>query len=474
MRYPYTHRRLAPLALGLAACALYLPAAQAQLGGGDLTSFSLGQPSPQAASGPQRLDKIVAVVNNDVILQSELDAAIAQVQQQAGAQINRVPPNVLRSQVLDQLIIRKLQIERAKDDKIQVGDAELQQGVGRIAQRNNMTMQQLSQAVASSGMSMAALQDQVRDEILVSKVRQQEVMHKVSISEDDVDRYLQNQSLRFARNHQYRLREIQIALPEGADSTTEGVARDQLNSLRQQISAGDMSFAEAANSNSQASDADDGGDMGWVDGDNLPDSFDSVLPAMNSGDISPVFRGENGLYLIKLESERGGDTKPESQKVMVQEVDVKHIILRSNEIRSNTQTRELAQQIRQRLVAGDDFSALAEKYSDDNATANQGGDIGWVPTDRLPPDTRRQIASLKKNGISRIFQTQDGYEIIKLVDRRQRDQTDQTERQEARQALGKQRAGEEGDLWLRKLRDEAYVDVRLPGYQPSGTAIGGS
>lgn len=460
MRYPNTIR----LVFGLAALTLYLPAAQAQLGGGGLDSFSLGQPSQQ--SRPQQLDKIVAVVNDDVVLESELQAAVAQLRQHAGNQISGMPSNMLQSQVLNQLIMRKLQIEQAKKDKIQVKPAELKAGIARIAQRNGMSMQQFSQAVTSSGMDMSALKERIRDEILVSKVRQREVMQKVSISDDDVDRYLQNKNLQFSRNHEYHLREIRVDLSEGTDTTTEGVARDRLSALRKQIVSGQLGFEQAALDNSQADDADDGGDMGWVEGAGLPDAFDAVLANLNSGDLSRVFRGEKGLYLIKLEGERGGNSDSNNQKVMVKEVDVKHIILKPNQIRSDAQTQTLAQQVRQRLVAGDDFSALAKKYSDDKATANQGGDIGWVPTNRLPPDTRRQINSLSKGEISRIFQTQDGYEIIKLVDKRQRDQTKQAERTDARQALGKQRASEEGDLWLRKLRDEAYVDIRLPNYQP--------
>ncbi|MDA3922421.1 MAG: peptidylprolyl isomerase [Salinisphaera sp.] len=464
MRYTTT----SGLALGLAAFILHLPAAHAQLGGGGLTSFSLGQPA-QSQSGPRKLDQIVAVVNDDVILESELDTAVAQIRQRAGSQINRVPPNVLRSQVLDQLIMRQLQIERAKQDKIKVSPSQLQSGLARIAQRNNMNMQQFTQAVSASGMSMKSLRNQIRDEILVSKVRQKEVMDKVSISDADVDQYLKNQRLRFTQDHEYHIREIQIALPDGADSTTVGVARDQLKTLRQKIVSGDLTFAEAANNNSQAEDADNGGDMGWLKGAAVPDSFDSALSGMQTGDVSKVFRGDGGLYLIKLEGERGGNAAPEQKKVMVHEVDVSHILLKPNEIRSDARTRKLAQQIHQRLLAGDDFASLARKYSDDKATANQGGDIGWVPVDQLPPDTRRQVSGLDKGGISRIFQTQDGYEIIKLVGRRDQDQTDQSKRNEARQTLGKQRASEEGNLWLRKLRDEAYVDIRMPDYQPTGS-----
>lgn len=471
MKYPFVIRPVA----GLLVFALVLPAAGAQQlsSGGGLGSFSLGS-SPAQNQSPQTLDKIVAVINNDVILKSELDSAVAEIKQQNGAQLGQMPPNVLRSQVLDQLIMRQLQIQQADQDGIKVSNAELQQGLARIAQRNNMNLQQFTQAVSQSGMSMADLRQHVRDEIKVSKVRQKDVMGKVSVSDEDVTRYLQNQSLRFSRDHQYHLRQIKLSLPAGADSTATGVVRDRLQSLRRQIASGQTSFADAARSASDGPDAANGGDMGWVSGAKLPDSFDSALASLKAGQISSVFRGPGGLYLLKLEDERGDQQQADDdqKKVMVTEADIRHIILKPNEIRSNAQTRKLAQQIRERLTAGDSFAALARKYSDDKSTARQGGDVGWIPLNRLSPDTRRHIEELNKGQVSRIFQSNDGYEIIKLIDKRQRDETEEARRDKARQALGRQRASEQGNLWLRKLRDEAYVDIRMPDYQPTPGAPG--
>ncbi|AWN16300.1 peptidylprolyl isomerase [Salinisphaera sp. LB1] len=467
MKYPSLLRPV----IGCLIFVLALPLASAQqLGaGGGLDSFSLGGMSSQNQK-PQSLDKIVAVVNNDVILKSELDAAVAQVKQQNAAQIGQMPRNVLRSQVLDQLIMRQLQIQKANQDGIKVSKAELQQGLSRIAQRNNMNLQQFTQAVQQSGMSMSDVRQHVREEIKISKVRQKEVMGKVSVSDQDVDRYLQNQSLRFSRNHQYHLRQIKLDVTTGSDSTSAGVVRDRLTTLRKQITSGKTSFADAARSVSQGPNAANGGDMGWVSGAKLPDSFDSALAGLKPGQVSPVFRGPDGLYLLKLENERGGKNNSSDnhqKKVMVTEAHIRHIILKPNEIRSDARTRKLAQQIRQRLLAGADFAALARKYSDDSSTARQGGDVGWIPLNRLSPDTRRHIENLHKGEISHIFQTHDGYEIIKLIARRQRDETQEAKRNKAREALGRKRAREKGKLWLRKLRDEAYVDIRMPNYQPT-------
>ncbi|WP_423821614.1 peptidylprolyl isomerase [Salinisphaera sp. SPP-AMP-43] len=472
MRYPVILRLVVSLFL-LAALVSTATAQQlgSQVGGQSsnqgLGDFSLGT-APSQSRPTQSLDKIVAVVNDSVVLKSELDAAVAQVKQRNNSPIGQAPPNVLRSQVLDQLIMRQLQIQQADRDGIKVSQQELQQGLGRIAQRNGMNLQQFSQAVAQSGMNMSDLREHVREEIKISKVRQSEVMGKVSISDQDVDRYLQNQSLRFSRDHEYHLRQIELALPTDAETTTVGVARDRLETLRQQIASGQTRFADVARSVSDGPHAADGGDMGWVSGDELPDSFESALAELKSGQTSDVFRGPNGMYLIKLEDERGSSPQQEDQdKVMVTEAHIRHIILKPTEIRSDAQTRDLAQQIRQRLVAGDDFANLAREYSDDKGTANQGGDVGWIPLNRVSPETQRNIKSLSQGEISRIFQTDDGYEIIKLLGERQRDETQEAKRNKVRDTLGRKRASEQGDLWLRKLRDEAYVDIRLPNYQPT-------
>lgn len=456
------------LALGLVSCLLALPSAMAQtLGSGGLDSFSLGG-SSSPSQKPQTLDKIVAVVNNSVILKSELDSAVAQVRQRHAAQIGQIPPNVLRSQVLDQLIMRKLELQRAKNDGIKVSKQELQQGLAQIAKHNHMNMQQFTQAVAASGMTMADVRKHVRDEIKIQKVRQKEVMDKINVSDQDVNRYLQNQSLRFSRDHQYHLREIKVRLPSGSGATTTGVVRDRLQRIRREIATGKRSFAAAARAVSQGPHAKDGGDMGWVAGAKLPDSFDAALAGLSAGQLSAVFRGPDGLYLLKLLGERGGSTKQSQHKqVMVHEAHIRHIVLKPNAIRSDTRTQALAQQIRQKLAAGASFAKLAKKYSDDKSTSNQGGDVGWIPVGRLPSDVRQHIANLKPGQVSPIFQTNEGYEIVKLVGRRKRNETEQARRNKVRQTLGQQRAQEQGQLWLRKLRDEAYVDIRMPNYQPT-------
>ncbi|GAB3674816.1 peptidylprolyl isomerase [Salinisphaera aquimarina] len=460
---------LAASTLPLVLMATAVSAQSTSAGAPSLSDFSLySNTQSLAPQGPKTLDKIVAVVGEDVVLESELDTAVNRIRARAGRRVDQMPPNVLRSQILDQLIITKLQVQRAEERNIQVTDQEIDGGIGRIAQQNNMSMQQLAQAVgADAGMSMEQLRDQVRQELLVSKLRREEVMSKVVVTNDDVDRYLENQSLRSSDERQYHIRQILISLPDDADTASVEAARDRIEALRRQIVDGGASFADVAEAESQGQNAPDGGDLGWLDGSYMPEMFTQVVPAMQPGDVSAVFRGGSGFHLIQLEDVRGGDGLASGQKVMVEEVEASHILLKPNEIRDTQRTRDLARQIRERLDAGDDFAALAREYSDDNATANQGGELGWVQPARFDPATQRQISSLSKGEISPIFQTNEGYELLKVEGRREKDQTREAIRNQARRALGEQKSSEEGELWLRKLRDEAYVDIRLPNYQPT-------
>lgn len=473
MRYRATpHRRLLAVCLAVAATT-----AGAQ-GSQSLDDFSLspGLSSSSAgdtAGGAQTLDEIVAVVGDDVVLESELDDAVAQIRARAGQRVDQAPPNVLRSQVLDRVILQRLQMQRAEQRGIQVSDEEIDQGIARIAQQNNMDMAQFTRAVAGDGMSMQQLREQVRNELMISKLRRQEVMSQVVVTDTDVDRHLANQSLREAENRSYRVRRLLITVPPDANDETLAAARERIDRLRTRIVDEGADFASVAASQSQGDSAADGGDMGWVAGSALSETLVDVLPRLQTGAVSDVFRGPDGFQIVRLEARRGGGTAPAEQRVMVDEVKARHILLRPNEIRDDERTRELARQLRERIEAGDDFAALARDYSDDNATASQGGDMGWVQPQRLPGASRQQLADVATGEVSRIFQTRSGYEIVKVEDRRQRDQTREAARAEVRRALGEQKSEEEGQLWLRKLRDEAYVDIRMPGYQSTPAAGAG-
>lgn len=330
-----------------------------------IKGLPLNAPLATASQPDQSLDKIVAVVNNDVILKSELDSAVTLLLKQRGKDFKDEPKDVLRSQVLNELITRKLQLQAADRAGIKVSKAELRDALTRIAQQNHMSLQQFAQAVSRSGMNMSLLQQRVSDHIKIAKVRQKEVTQTVAVSNADVSHFLRNQS--------------NFSDPKSSHGPTNG---------------------------------------------------------------------------------------KQQQKVMVREAHLRHIILKPNAIRGNTKTRALAREIRGKLLAGASFTALAQRYSDDKATSEQGGDVGWIPLERLSPETRKLIENLEPNQYSQIIPTRSGYEIIELLGWRDRNDTKESQRAKARQALGQKRAMEKGDIWLRQLRDEAYIDIRMPGYKP--------
>ena len=309
----------------LAACLAVAATTAGAQGGPSLDDFSLspGLSSPSTGGGTggaQTLDEIVAVVGDGVVLESELDNAVAQIRARAGQRVNQAPPNVLRSQVLDRIILQRLQMQRAEQRGIQVSDEEIDQGIARIARQNNMDMAQFTRAVAGDGMSMQQLREQVRNELMISKLRRQEAMSQVVVTDADVDRYLENQSLREAENRSYRLRRLLISVAPDADDAALSAARERIDRLRTRIVDEGADFASVAASQSQGEYAADGGDMGWIAGDALPEALTDVVPGLQRGEISDVFRGPDGFQIVRLEARRGGASAPAEQRVMVDEV----------------------------------------------------------------------------------------------------------------------------------------------------------
>ncbi len=431
-------------------------------------SLALVAPPGASVARAEALDKIVAVAGDEVILESELVEAVANVRQRAGQRAARVPIDVLRSQVLDQVILVRLQTARAEQRGITISESEIDRGVARIARQNRMSVDQFMQAVRGSGMSSSALREQVRQDMLLAELRRAEVMNQVVVTQDDVTRYLESQSLRIDNDREFHIRHILIEVPEGADEQAVRRAREAIEGVRAEAVAGEQSFADLAIARSDGQNALSGGDLGWIGGAYMPNLFTDIVPGMQPGDISPVFRGAGGFHLIKMVDTRGQTSLSGGEKVMVDEAKARHIRLVPNTIRNDARTRELATEIRNRLAAGADLAALAREYSDDSATASQGGDLGWVRPGRFPPPVARQLERLEPGQISPILQTRDGYVIVKVEGRRTRDQTREAIRARARQVLGERKAAEQGDRWLRQLRDEAYVDIRMEGYRPSG------
>lgn len=408
----------------------------------------------QAHAAAQVIDRIIAVVNDDVILESELDQALHVTESQLRDR-GITPPSedVLRSQVLEHLILLKLQTQQAQQAGIKVDDRELNEVLNGIAAQNKLSLAQFIAQVKQEGIDYAALREQVRDEILVNRVRQKEVDPRVVVTDQDIDQFLAAHGGN--DRTEYRLSHILVAVPDGATPEVRDKARAKAEKLLEQLRAG-ADFAQVAIANSDGQQALQGGDLGWRDGSSLPTVFANVVPKLAVGQISDLIEAANGYNIIKLVDKREG-----GERQTVTETQVRHILLTPNTLRDEDATRAQAFELYDRLQKGADFAALAKKYSDDPGSKNAGGDLGWQPPGVFVPEFQKQIDALKPGETSQPFHTQYGWHIAQVEGRRTRDVTEQARRARARQAILQRKEAEEYDAWLRRLREEAYVEYRL-------------
>lgn len=412
---------------------------------------------------PILLDRIVAVVNDGVILQSEMERAMGiSASQLRERGITAPPEGVLRTQVLDRLINTRVQTQKAQEGGIKIDDRELNEVLGNIAQQNNMSLAQFAEAVRKDGLDFLAVREQIRDEVLIARVRQQEVDARVVVTDQDIDLFLANaQNLDDA---EYRLSAILVAVPEGATPEQRQTARAKAEALKQRLDQGE-DFAQLAAAESDGQQALQGGDLDYRKGANLPSVFATVATKLQIGDVSEVLDSSAGYHLIKLTAKRGG-----GETLHVTETRAQHILLQPNAIRDEDATLTQVRELEKRLKAGEDFEKLAKEFSDDPGSKNSGGDLGFQPPGIFAPEFQIKIDQLKPGETSAPFHTQFGWHIARVNDRRSRDTSAETRRAKARSAIGSRKAAEEYDVWLRRLRDEAYVEMRGSNDKPAADA----
>ena len=418
-------------------------------------------PAPVAVpSAPQSgsLDRIVTVVNDGVILNSELDSALVTSRQQLVERNIALPPeDVLRTQVLERLVLTRVQTQRAQEAGIRVDDRELNEVLSGLAAQNKMSLSQFADAVRKEGLDYLALREQIRDEIMINRLRAREIDNRVLVTDQDIDLFLANQSR--LDQAEYRVSHILIALPDGASSDQRAKLRAKAESLLKQLNAGE-NFAQLAIANSNGQQALSGGDLDWRTGENLPELFANAVQKLSIGQFSGVLENSAGYHLLMLTDTRGG-----SQRKTTGETRARHILLQPNAVRNEEQTRQQARELYDRLQKGDgqgeDFAALAKKLSDDPGSKVSGGDLGWQPAGVFAPEFEQALGTLKPGETSKPFRSSFGWHIAQVLERRTRDTTDETRRARARAAIQNRKAAEEYDMWLRRLRAEAYVENRL-------------
>jgi len=410
---------------------------------------------PQAAGqGNQPLDRIVAVVDEGVILQSELNEAVRSVQQQYASNPSQLPPmDVLRRQVLDRLILMKLQVQRADDQGIRVSDADVDQAVNAVAQQNHMTAEQLRAAVEGDGNSFAAFRHQLSDQIVAQRLHDSVVRDQVSITDSEINNMLASPSYKAGEVH---LAHIQVSLPAGASAADIKAAQDKATQAVDAIKGG-MDFHAAAIRYSDAQDALEGGDLGWRRMDEIPPAFADAVGTMKPGEVSPAMRGPTGFHILKLEEQR----QPSRQ--VVEEFHARQILIRPSELLTQEQARQKAEDIYNRIVnKHEDFAKLAKENSKDDTTANNGGDMGWFMQNDWGSTIAQHMAELKDNQVSQPFQSEAGWHVLERLGSRQSDRTDELSRNQARQAIGNRKAEQVYDDYLREMRSAAYVNILVP------------
>lgn len=423
---------------------------------------------PAAAPAAETLDGIAAVVNEDVVLQSELRAEIDFVRNQMQSNGQRVPPeDVLRERILERLILEKIQLQRAGQQGISVDDEAVNNALRNMADRNGTDLSGLRKRIEADGMDFQRLRRDIRRQMIVSRLRQREVGSQVQVSEDEVDAALERMEQANEREAEYRLRHILVGL--SSDATTEEVteAREEAEALVERLRDG-AGFARVATRASDGPEALNGGDLGWRSTTSLPELFVEAVEGMSAGAVSDPLRSPNGFHILKLEDRRGGSAQT------VTEIRARHILLRDDgggdnpddpaaAETSGDSPRDRLEALRQRIRAGADFAELARANSDDQGSASRGGDLGWVGPGEMTPAFQQVIEGLEPGTLSEPFRSPYGWHLVEVLDKREREDVEQYQRAQARRALYERELEQEAQRWRQRLRDEAFVEIRTDG-----------
>ena len=402
-----------------------------------------------------KLDRIVAIVDQTVVTEQELESRIATVTAQFKKQGTELPPeDILRKQILERLITDTLQIQYAAQTGLKVDDNQLDKTIERIAEQNQMTLTEFSEALAKDGVSMRKFRSDIRNEITIARLREREVDGRVNVSESEIDNFLTSQAANNENQDEFEISHILIRTPE--EGATEDVqkAKAKVDTAVNELNAG-KSFSKVSASFSDAPNALEGGNLGWKSGAQMPALFLDALKTMHIGDISTPLRSPNGFHVLKLTNKRGGNSP-----LVIQQTHSRHILIKLSEIMSEKEGKQKMDNIKERLDNGEKFEVLARQYSEDS-TASNGGDLGWVNPGDTVPQFEKAMNELKDNQISQPIRTQFGWHIIQVIERRSQDMSKEAARLKARQEIRAKKADEAYQDWIRELRDRAFVELRL-------------
>lgn len=410
----------------------------------------------QTAASVQPIDGIAAIVDEDVILKTELDRAVNNILAQYAGRENQLPPrDVLQRQVLERLVLVKLQVARAQGTGVRVTDQEVEQAIAGIAQQNRVSPEQLRQQLAREGTPYTDFRNSIRDELLIQRLRSRFAQSRVSVSEAEVDAAMAAQANQGA---QYHLAHILVALPEGATAEQIATAQKKVEGVKSLIDKGEMDFSAAAVRYSDSPNALEGGDLGWRSMDEIPNAFASLMRNMSAGQVTDPIRGPSGFQLLKLVEVRDAS---QAGPTMVTQYQARHILIRVSDSVDDAKAKAQIQTLQARLMGGADFALLAQENSQDQSSASKGGELGWFTRDDFGPEFGNAVAGLQANQVSQPIRTQAGYHLIKLEGTRETDMGDRNRRAQVQETIGRRKLEDEWNRFLREMRGEAFVDVRV-------------
>ena len=400
------------------------------------------------------MDRIIAVVENEVLFESELRDMIRTISLQLDKRQVALPPkDILVSQVLERLIIKKVQMVTADRIGIKLDDDDLNNSIKGIAQNNNMSISQFRDAIEADGYDFNTFRETIRGDMIISRLHKVQVGDKITVSEREIDNFLATQEAQGDMEDAYYLLHILISVPEAASPKQVQAAQKKLKKVKLLISEGG-DFSEIASGYSDGQNALEGGDLGWRTQGELPSLFANHVPKLAVSEVTEVIRSASGFHLVKLADKNSQETH------MVKQTSASHILINTNELVSDEDAKNRLENLRLRVEKGQKFSELARAHSDDMVSALRGGSLGWASSGTMVPEFEQRMNALAKNEMSEVFKSRFGWHLILLHDRREQNMAEEYKRNKAREQIHSRRKAEEVDTWLRELRDSSYVEYR--------------
>ena len=423
---------------------------------GLLGAIPAGAQTREIGGNGELIDRIAVIVNDGVVLQSQVDLQVAEVSKRLRDQKTPLPPpSVLRQQITERLVLQEIQLQRAQKLGIKVTDEALNTALKNVAEQNKIPFAQLPDALAKEGIVYSEYREQMRHEMTMQMLRSRDVYSRIYISPREVDQLIARQASGADSGGEYNVSHILLALPEAATAAQVDQVEKKANEIYERAAKGE-DFGQLAVTYSQAQSALERGAIGWRKGSELPSFMADVVGKLKVGEVAPPVRTPSGFHIIRLNEERNAGSA-----VLVEQVHARHILIKTNELQDDETVRGRLATIRDRIIKGtEDFAAIAKAVSEDPGSGAEGGDLGWTSPGTFVPEFEEMINRLKIDEISEPFRTQYGWHIVQVLGRRTQDMTTEEKRHKAYDQLRAGKADEETELWLRRLRDEAYVDFR--------------